>query len=179
VKFEAQVLGQKPALLFRPYRACHCFTAQTQGDALGFHIAPRWGWEGRVRPQRLPVGAGKAWFVTRRLPVGAGKAWFVTRPLPVGAGKAWFVTRPLAVGAGKAWFVHGLSPLGLGRQGSSTASPYWGWEGVVHRAASARWARGPPHRWHLFQAPPQGNDLSPNGAPCESPRASPWECFAK
>ena len=33
----------KPTLLFRPFRACHCFTAQTQGDALGFHMAPRWG----------------------------------------------------------------------------------------------------------------------------------------
>jgi hypothetical protein len=71
VKFQAQVLGQKnPTHLLRPYRACHCFTAQTQGDALGFHMAPRWGWEGVVRSRRLPVGAGKAWFVTRRLPVG-------------------------------------------------------------------------------------------------------------
>jgi hypothetical protein len=61
VKFQAQVLGQKnPTHLLRPYRACHCFTAQTQGDALGFHMAPRWGWEGVVRSRRLPVGAGKA-----------------------------------------------------------------------------------------------------------------------
>ena len=56
VKFQAQVLGRKATLLLRPYRACHCFTAHTQGDALGFHMAPRWGWEGRVRPRRLPVG---------------------------------------------------------------------------------------------------------------------------
>jgi hypothetical protein len=35
VKFQAQVLGRKATLLLRPYRACHCFTAQTQGDALG------------------------------------------------------------------------------------------------------------------------------------------------
>ena len=49
VKFQAQVLGQKnPTHLFRPCRACHYFTAQTQGDALGFHIAPRWGWEGVI-----------------------------------------------------------------------------------------------------------------------------------
>jgi hypothetical protein len=67
VKFEAQVLGQKPALLFRPYRACHCFTAQTQGDALGFRIAPRWGWKGRVRLTASSRGAGKARFVTRPL----------------------------------------------------------------------------------------------------------------
>jgi hypothetical protein len=112
VKFQAQVLGRKATLLLRPYRACHCFMAQTQGDALGFHMAPRWGWGGVVRhaasarwgwggvmrPRRLPVGAGKAWFVTRRLPVGAGKAWFVTRRLPVGAGEAWFIGRPLSFG---------------------------------------------------------------------------------
>ena len=60
VKFQAQVLGQKDTLLLRPYRACHCFTAQTQGDALGFHMAPRWGWEGVIRPRRLPVGAEQA-----------------------------------------------------------------------------------------------------------------------
>jgi hypothetical protein len=53
--------------------------------------SPRWGWGGVMRPRRLPVGAGKAWFVTRRLPVGAGEAWFV----------------------------HGVCPLGLGRRGSS------------------------------------------------------------
>jgi hypothetical protein len=72
--------------------------AQTQGDALGFHMAPRWGWGGVVRhaasarwgwggvmrPRRLPVGAGKAGFVTRRLPVGAGEAWFIGRPLSFG-----------------------------------------------------------------------------------------------
>jgi hypothetical protein len=58
----------------------------------------RWGWGGVMRPRRLPVGAGKAWFVTRRLPVGAGKAWFVTRRLPVGAGEAWFIGRPLSFG---------------------------------------------------------------------------------
>ena len=34
VKFRAQVLGQKATHLVRPYRACHCFTTQTQGDAL-------------------------------------------------------------------------------------------------------------------------------------------------
>jgi hypothetical protein len=51
-----------------------------------------WAFTGR------PVGAGKAWFVTRRLPVGAGKAWFVTRRLPVGAGEAWFIGRPLSFG---------------------------------------------------------------------------------
>ena len=102
VKFQAQVLGQKnPTHLFRPYRACHCFTAHTQGDALGFHIAPRWGWEGVIR---------------------------------------------------------------------DAASPRWGWEGRVHRP---RWTRGPPHRRHLFQVHPQGNDLSPNGAPCESPGHRP------
>ena len=33
VKFRAQVLGQKATHLLRPYRACHCFTTQTQGDA--------------------------------------------------------------------------------------------------------------------------------------------------
>jgi hypothetical protein len=54
VKFQAQVLGQKDTLLLRPYRACHCFTAQTQGDALGFHMAPRWGWEGVVRHAASP-----------------------------------------------------------------------------------------------------------------------------
>jgi hypothetical protein len=55
VKFQAQVLGQKDTLLLRPYRACHCFTAQTQGDALGFHMAPRWGWEGVVRHAASPL----------------------------------------------------------------------------------------------------------------------------
>ena len=54
VKFSAQVLGQKATLLFRPYRACHCLTAQTQGDALGFHMAPRWGWD---RGQVSAIGA--------------------------------------------------------------------------------------------------------------------------
>ena len=49
VKFRAQVLGQKATHLVRPYRAYHCFTTQTQGDALGFHRTPRWGWEGVVR----------------------------------------------------------------------------------------------------------------------------------
>ena len=43
VKFRAQVLGQKATHLVRPYRAYHCFTTQTQGDALGFHRTPRWG----------------------------------------------------------------------------------------------------------------------------------------
>ena len=52
--------GKKATLLWRPYRACKCFTAQTQGDALGFHMAPRWGWEGVIRPRRLPVGAEQA-----------------------------------------------------------------------------------------------------------------------
>ena len=75
-----------------------------------------------------------------------------------------FTWRP--VGAGKAGFVHGVCPLGLGRQGSFTASacwgwegvvrhaafPCWGWEGVVRLAASLRWTRGPPPRWHFFQA---------------------------
>ena len=54
VKFRAQVLGQKATHLVRPYRACHCFTTQTQGDALGFHRTPRWGWEGRVRDAASP-----------------------------------------------------------------------------------------------------------------------------
>ncbi len=54
VKFQAQVLGQKPTLLFRPYRACHCFTAQTQGIARAF--------------TERPIGAGKAWFVARPRP---------------------------------------------------------------------------------------------------------------
>ena len=54
VKFEAQVLGQKATLLWRSYRACKCFTAQTQGDAQGFHIAPRWGWEGVVGRGAFP-----------------------------------------------------------------------------------------------------------------------------
>jgi hypothetical protein len=31
----------------------------------------RWGWEGVVRPRRLPVGAGKAWYIGPPLPVGA------------------------------------------------------------------------------------------------------------
>ena len=34
------------------------------------------------------------------------------------------------------------APLGLGRRGSSGGCPLW--------------TRGPPHRWHLFQAHPQG-----------------------
>ena len=41
VKFQAEVLGQKATHLLRPYRACHCFMTQTQGDALGFHRTPR------------------------------------------------------------------------------------------------------------------------------------------
>ena len=70
VKFQAQVLGQKATLLLRPYRACHCFTAHTQGDALGFHRTPRWGWEGRVRFTASArwgwEGVVRSW----RLPVG-------------------------------------------------------------------------------------------------------------
>ena len=71
VKFRAQVLGQKATHLVRPYRACHCFTAQTQGDALGFHRTPRWGWGGVVRhAASLRWGAGKGGFIGRRLPFG-------------------------------------------------------------------------------------------------------------
>ena len=85
VKFWAQVLGQKATHLVRPYRACHCFTTQTQGDALGFHRTPRWGWEGRVRHAAFcPVGAGEAWFVMRPLSVGAGEGGFIGRRLPFG-----------------------------------------------------------------------------------------------
>ena len=111
MKFQAQVLGQKATLLLRPYRACKCFTVQTQGDALGFHMAPRWGWKGRVRCMGSSRGAGTAWFVSWLLPVVAGKAWFVARTLPVG----------------------------LGRQGSSHGLFPWGWEGVVGRADTGRW----------------------------------------
>ena len=32
------------------------FAKHSQGDALGFHRTPRWGWEGVVRSWRLPVG---------------------------------------------------------------------------------------------------------------------------
>ena len=99
VKFRAQVLGQKATHLVRPYRACHCFTTQTQGDALGFHRTPRWGWEGRVRDAAsprwgwggvvrhaafCPLGLGRRGSSRGFLPVGAGKAWFVMRRLPVG-----------------------------------------------------------------------------------------------
>ena len=103
VKFRAQVLGQKATHLVRPYRACHCFTTQTQGDALGFHRTPRWGWEGRVRDAASPRwgwggvvrdAASALWGwegVIRHAafcPVGGGEAWFVTRRLPFGAGRA-------------------------------------------------------------------------------------------
>ena len=99
VKFQAQVLGQKnPTHLFRPYRACHCFTAHTQGDALGFHRTPRWGWEGVVRLTASPRWGWEGVVRSRRLPVGAGKAGFVHGVCLVGAGKAWFVTRRLPVG---------------------------------------------------------------------------------
>ena len=112
----------------------------------------------RPRPRAMP------WAFTWR-PVGAGKAGFVARLLPVGAGKARFVARTL--------------PVGLGRRGSFTASPRWGWEGVIRRAASPRWTRGPPPRWRFFQVHPQGNDLSPNGAPCESPGHRPGNVSRK
>ena len=45
----ASVPGYRGKLIHFPTRACHCFTAQTQSDALGFHRSPRWGWEGVVR----------------------------------------------------------------------------------------------------------------------------------
>ncbi len=53
VKFQAQVLGQKGILLFRPYRACHCFL--------------------RPKPRASP------WAFAFR-PVGAGKALFIAWP---------------------------------------------------------------------------------------------------
>ena len=64
---------------------------KNEGDALGFHMAPRWGWGGVIRSRHLPVGAGNAGFVTRLLRVGAGEAWYIGRPLPVGAGKGGFI----------------------------------------------------------------------------------------
>ena len=36
-------------------------------------------------------------------------------------------------------------------------APRWGWEGVVRRAASSLWTRGPPDRGGLFHAHPQGD----------------------
>ena len=61
VKFQAQVLGRKNP----PF-----YCAPT-GLAIVLRPKPRampWAFTWR------PVGAGKAWFVTRRRPVGAGKA---------------------------------------------------------------------------------------------------------
>ena len=73
VKFQAQVLGQKnPTHLLRPYRACHCFTAHTQGDALGFHRTPRWGWEGVVR---LTASPRWGWEGVVRLTASARWGW--------------------------------------------------------------------------------------------------------
>jgi hypothetical protein len=98
VKFQAQVLGQKNppfydaptglAIVLRPKpRAMPwAFTGRPVGAGTArfvhgvcllalsrrgsFTASACWRWAGVVRPRRLPVGAGKAWFVTRRLPVG-------------------------------------------------------------------------------------------------------------
>ena len=84
-KFQAQVLGQKATHLVRPYRACHCFAAQNQGDALGFHRRPRWGWEDRVRHADSPRwGWGGVVCHAASLRWGAGKGGFIGRPLPFG-----------------------------------------------------------------------------------------------
>ena len=58
--------------------------AQTQGDALGFHMAPRWGWGGVVRHAASPRWGWGGVVRPRRLPVGAGEAWFIGRPLSFG-----------------------------------------------------------------------------------------------
>ena len=120
VKFRAQVLGQKATHLVRPYRACHCFTTQTQGDALGFHRTPRWGWEGRVRDAASPRWG---WGGVVRDAASALWGWEgVIRHAafcPVGGGEAWFVTRLSAPWGWEGVVRHAaFCPLGLGRRGS-------------------------------------------------------------
>ena len=44
--------------------------AQTQGDALGFHRSPRWGWEGAVRRAVSPCWGWEG--VVRRAAVPCG-----------------------------------------------------------------------------------------------------------
>ena len=89
-------------------------------------------------------------------PLGLGRRDSSRGLSPLGLGRRGSSRGVSLLGLGRRGSSRGLSPLGLGRQGSFTASARWGWEGVVRLAASLRWTRGPPPRWHFFQAHSQG-----------------------
>jgi hypothetical protein len=90
-------------------------------------VCPRWGWEGVVRHAASPRWGWEGVVRSRRLPVGAGKALFVTRRLP-----RWGWEGVIRHTACPRWGWEGVvrlttsAPLGLGRRGSSPASPRWG-----------------------------------------------------